>query len=308
MSHAHAHGAQAFGPPREGQRKALRTALILTGTFTVVEVVGGVLTGSLALLADAAHMLSDNGSLALALFAIWLAQRPPTARRSFGYQRAEVLAALVNGLTLAVVSGWILYQAVDRLDHEPDVLGGPMLAVAVGGLLVNLAAVRILHGAEGESVNVSAALRHVVADLAGSVGVILASLIIIFTGWDLVDPIVGGLIGLLVVASAWPVLRDSIAILLEQAPAAVDPEEVGREMCGIVGVVEVHDLHIWTITSGFPALSAHVTIRSEADRLPVRAALERRLHDHFGIEHTTLQIEPAGEEGMPMRVEVDRPT
>jgi cobalt-zinc-cadmium efflux system protein len=289
MGHDHPHG---HGHGARGQdKRALWLVLCLTGAFTVAEVVGGLLTGSLALLADAGHMLSDAGSIALALLAIWLAERPATPSRSFGLQRAEILAALVNGLTLVVISLWIFWEAYHRLSEPPEVLGGPMLAVAVVGLSVNLAGAYILSRAEGDSLNVSAALRHVIADVLGSVGAITAAVIILLTGWRYADPLVSVVIGLLVLASAWPVLRDSLRVLLEAAPVGVDPAQVGQRMASAEGIREVHDLHIWTITSGFPALSAHVLVGPGDDCHARRRELERLLQDEFDIEHTTLQVD-----------------
>jgi cobalt-zinc-cadmium efflux system protein len=285
MSHAHQHDDRA------ASRRALAWALALTTGFTIAEVVGAVLTGSLALLADAAHMLSDDLSLGLALFASWLAARPATAKRSFGYQRAEILAALANGVTLVLISIWIFYEAARRLDDPPEVLGGWMLLVATAGLLVNLAAAHILSRDQGESLNVSAALRHVLADVAGSVGVIVAALIILLTGWRYADPLVSVAIGLLILGSSWGIIRDSVRILLEATPAGIDSEEVGRRMAAVPGVREVHDLHIWTITSGFPALSAHVLVGRGDDCHARRRDIERLLHDDFHIEHTTLQVD-----------------
>jgi cobalt-zinc-cadmium efflux system protein len=264
-------------------------------------VIGGLLAGSLALLADAGHMLSDDISLAIALLAIWFAQRPPTPQRSFGYQRAEVLAALLNGILLIGIAGWILWEAVGRLSEPPDVLGGPMMVVALGGVAVNLAAYRVLSGSghgHSHGLNVTAALRHVIADLAGSVGAVLASILVITLGWDLADPLVAGLIGLLVMASAVPIIRDSLRVLLEQAPEGVEVTDVGRAMAGSPGVAEVHDLHVWTITSGFPALSAHVLVGEADDCHERRRELEQMLADRFGIEHTTLQMEHRDHRGL----------
>ena len=294
--HAHA----AAGPvlrDRTLDKRALRRVLVLISAFTAAEVVGGLLTGSLALLADAAHMLSDAFSVALALFAAWLAERPPRASRTFGLQRAEVLAALFNGLTLVAISVWIFIEAYGRLEDPPEVLGGPLLAIAVAGLLVNVAAAWLLHRGSGQSLNVSAALRHVVADLLGSLGVIVAAAIILLTGWRYADPVVSVLIGLLVLGSAWPVLRDSLRVLLEAAPRGIDPDEVGLAMAQVDGVVEVHDLHVWTVTSGFLALSAHALVRPGDDCHARRRALEALLHERFGIDHTTLQVdhEPSAE-------------
>lgn len=300
MGHEHAHG-HSYGPDRGAGKRALKLTLGLTSAFTAAEVVGGVLTGSLALLADAGHMLSDDFSLGLALFAIWLAERPPTPRRSFGYQRAEVLAALANGVTLVLISLWIFYEAYHRLQDPPEVLGGPMLVVALLGLGVNLVGARLLARAQGESLNVSAALRHVLADLAGSVGVIVAALLILTTGWRQADPLIGALIGVLVLASSWGILRDSLRILLEQAPPGVEPREIGEAMAAVPGVVEVHDLHVWTVTSGFPALAAHVLVTEDADCHERRRALESMIAERFRIGHTTLQVDHA--QTQPLQIE-----
>ncbi len=295
--HRHGHGARAAtvpGPDRARSTRALRLTLALTATFTVVEVAGGIVSGSLALLADAAHMLSDNLSLGIALFAAWLAGRPAGPSRTFGYRRAEILAALFNGVTLVAISIWIFVEAYDRFGDPPEVEGGLMLAVAVGGLAANLLAARILYRHSGESLNVSAALRHVIADLLGSVGVIIAAVVILTTGWEYADPAVGVLIGLLVLASSWGILRDSIQILLEGSPPGTDVEEVGRAMASLDGVRQVHDLHVWTITSGFPALAAHVLVGRETDCHAARRELEQMLGERFGLDHTTLQVDHEG--------------
>jgi cobalt-zinc-cadmium efflux system protein len=283
---------------RVESRRALALALALTLAYTVVEVVGGLYTDSLALLADAVHMLSDNVALALALVAAWLAARPATPERSFGYKRAEVLAALANGVVLVALAIWIFVAAAMRIADPPDVLGGWMLAVALVGIVVNLAAGLILQRARHESLNVEAAFRHVLADLLGSFGVVIAALVILTTGWLQADPLVSILIGLLVLLSAWSILRDSTAILLEATPRGVDAEALGQRLAGVPGVVEVHDLHVWTITSGFPALSAHVLVRPGDDCHARRRELEHLLRDEFGIEHTTLQVDHAVESGL----------
>jgi cobalt-zinc-cadmium efflux system protein len=265
--------------------------LVLLAGYTVVEVIGGLLTGSLALLADAGHMLSDVMSIGLALLAIWLAQRPPTFARSFGYQRAEILVALINGAALVAIGIWIFVEAYQRFSDPPDVLGGWMLAVAAVGLLVNVLAAVILWGRQSDSLNMRAALRHVLADLLGSVGVIAAALIILATGWLYADPLISVLIGALVLGSSWTILRESVDILLESTPAGVDAREVARLMLAVDGVRDVHDLHIWTITSGFPALSAHVLVSRGEDCHDRRRQLERLLAVEFGITHSTLQVE-----------------
>jgi len=288
---------------RAGSRRALALALGITALYTVVEVAGGLVTGSLALLADAAHMLSDNVALALALFAVWLADRPTTPERTYGYKRAEVLAALANGVTLVALSIWIFYEAFQRFRDAPDVLGGWVLLIGVVGVAVNLAVGLILFRARSGSLNVEAAFRHVVTDLLGSIGVVAAGVAILATGWLEADPLVSVLIGLLVLVSSWSILRDSTTILLEAAPSGIDTRAVGERLAGAPGVVEVHDLHIWTITSGFPALSAHVLVGRGEDCHARRLELARLLHDEFGIEHTTLQVDHVGERGALVELE-----
>lgn len=294
MAHSHEGHSHTGDLERSGSRRALTLTLALTTTYVIAEVVGGLITGSLALIADAAHMLSDSISLAIALFAVWLAGKPATMQRTFGYKRAEILAALFNGFSLVVVSLWIFYEAARRAGDPPEVLGGPMLVVAIGGLLVNLIAAWVLHRGGDDSLNVSAALRHVLADLAGSVGVIVAAVVILLTGWEAVDPLISVLIGVLVLVSSWGVLRDSVQILLEGSPRGIDVEEVGEAMISAPGVVEVHDLHVWTITSGFPALAAHVLVGEETDCHRKRRELEDVLHERFGLDHTTLQVDHVG--------------
>lgn len=285
--HQHAEG--------KGNRRALAVVLALTASFTVVEIIGGLLTGSLALLADAGHMLSDNLSLGIALFAAWLAGKPATPEKSFGYRRAEILAALANGMTLVAVSLWVFVEAYSRLREPADVLGGPMLAVAALGLLVNAVGAIVLYRSGGENLNVEGAMRHVLADALGSVGAMVAAAVIILTGWRYADPLISIAIGLLILGSSWKLLRDSTIILLEATPSNLKAEEVGHRMASADGVVEVHDLHIWTITSGFPALSAHVLVGRDEDCHARRRELEELLANEFDISHTTLQVDHVGD-------------
>jgi cobalt-zinc-cadmium efflux system protein len=273
-------------------RRALALALSLVLAFAAVEAAAGVAAGSLALLADAAHMLSDGLALGLALFAAWLARRPATPERSFGWRRAEVLAALANALVLVGLGGLILWEAVGRLSDPPDVTGGWVLAAGAAGLVVNFGAFRILHGA-GSGLNVRAAMLHVVADLVSSAGVVVAGLVVLTTGWAYADPLAGLAIGALVVLSTGRVLRETIGVLLEEAPAGMDAREVGAAIASAEGVVGVHDLHLWTITSGFPALSAHVLVAAGADCHAIRRELEVLLRERFDLTHTTLQVEHA---------------
>ncbi len=295
MVHSHSHGDHNHDHGRRADRRALAITFVLTAAFTVAEVVGGLITGSLALLADAGHMLSDALSLGVALFAVWLAGRPSTPNRSFGYKRAEILAALFNGATLVAISIWIFIEAYYRFREPPEILGGWMLAVAALGLVVNVAGALLLSRSGGESLNLQGALRHVVADILGSIGAIVAALVILATGWYYADPIISALIGLLVLGSSWKLLRDSTNVLLEGTPRGIDADEVGRSMAASEGVQEVHDLHIWTITSGFPALAAHVLVGRDENCHARRRDLEELLAREYGIEHTTLQVDHAGD-------------
>jgi cobalt-zinc-cadmium efflux system protein len=281
--HAHGHG---------DARRALGIALVLVLAFASVEAAAGAAAGSLALLADAAHMLSDGLALGLALFAAWLARRPATPERSFGWRRAEVLAALANALVLVALGGLVLWEAAGRLSDPPEVEGGWVLAAGAAGLVVNLVAARILHGA-GSGLNVRAAMLHVLADLVSSAGVVVAGLVVLATGWRYADPVAGLAIGVLVILGTARVLRETVGVLLEGAPEGMDAREVGSAMASLDGVVGVHDLHLWTITSGFPALSAHVLVAAGADCHAIRRDLEALLRERFELTHTTLQVEHA---------------
>jgi cobalt-zinc-cadmium efflux system protein len=298
VGHHHAHQAGSADA-----RRRLALVLGLTATFMVAEVVGGLLAGSVALLADAGHMLSDSLSLGLALLAAWAAQRPATSQRTFGYRRAEILAALVNGLALVAISLFIFVEAGSRLGDPPEVEGGLMLGVAVAGLVVNAIGATVLARSSHDNLNVSAALRHVLADLLGSVGVIVAAIVVLTTGWEHADPLVGIVIGALVLVSSLPILRDSGRILLEATPKGIDAGDVGRRMRSQPGIVEVHDLHVWTITSGFPALAAHVLVATDDDCHARRRELERMLEHDFGITHTTLQVDHAHGEQPLLQIE-----
>ena len=268
----------------------------------MAELVGGLVSDSLALIADAGHMVSDVGSLALALGALFNPTGPPTAQMSFGFRRAEILAALFNGVALVAIAIWIFVEAAQRLSDPPEILAWTTLAIAMAGLAVNVLGVVILARSGGRSLNLRAAMLHVIADLLGSVGVIVAAVIILATGWLYADPVVSILIGILVLASSWRVLREALGVLLEAAPEGIDAEEVGRRMASVEGVSEVHDLHIWTITSGFPALSAHVLVPEGEDCHARRRELSEMLRRDFGIAHTTLQVEHGDAPRRPVKV------
>lgn len=286
--HGHVHGE------RTGDRSRTRLAVTLglIAVYMVAEAIGGILTGSLALLADAGHMLSDVGALGLALFAIWFARRPSGPRHTYGYYRTEILAALANAATLAAIAILIFVEALRRFESPPGVAGGPMVIVAAGGFLVNLTALRILHGATTENLNVRGAWLHVFADLIGSVQALVAGALIWAFGWNLADPIASILIAALVVYSSLGLLRESVAVLMESAPGHIDVDAVRTAMVAMPDVASVHDLHIWTITSGMESLSAHIVVRGGASPAAALRDLREMLHDQFGIDHITIQIEP----------------
>lgn len=294
MSLVHGHHHAASHPSGVRDRRLLAVSLALLLAFMVAEVVFGILASSLALLADAGHMLTDAAALALALVAASLATRPAGGRWTFGFGRVEILAAQVNGLTLLLFGLWIVVEAVRRLVTPPDVDAAVVGVVALVGIAVNLIVVALLARAERQSLNVRGAYLHIVTDLAAFVGTAIAAGLILLTGWDRFDPLASLLVAALMFAAAWSLLRESGRIFLEGAPGSAPPGDVGRAIVRHPGVVEAHDLHVWTVTDGFPALSAHVLVQPGADCHRIRLELERLLHDSFGIDHTTLQVEHVG--------------
>jgi cobalt-zinc-cadmium efflux system protein len=273
-------------------------ALGINAGMLVAEAIGGVLTGSLAVLADAGHVLSDVGAIALALFAAALAARPAGGRMTFGYQRSEILAALVNGLLLVVVAIAVAYEAVGRLGDPPSIEAGGVLALGLLGLAGNVAAALVLSRGERSDVNLEGVLRHSAADALGSIGVVIAGVVVLAGGSSVVDPIVSLAIALLILLSSWRLIAEPVGVLMEAAPAGVDVDDAGAAICAEEGVLSVHDLHIWTVTSGFGALAAHVVVEPSCDRDLVRARIELLLRERFGIEHTTLQMEEQAPEGL----------
>lgn len=259
-----------------------------------VEVTFGILASSLALLADAGHMLTDAAALALALVAASLAARPAGGRWTFGFGRVEILAAQANGLTLGLLGLWIVIEAARRLVAPPEVDATVVGLVAAAGIAVNLVVVALLARAQRQSLNVRGAYLHVVTDLAAFVGTGIAAALILLTGWDRFDALASLLVAALMLAAAWTLLRESGRIFLEGAPSSAPPADVGPAIAAHAGVVETHDLHVWTVTDGFPALSAHVLVQPGADCHRIRLELERLLHERFGIDHTTLQVEHVG--------------
>ena len=287
---SHDHGT----PIRSGARhqRALAITLLLVVVFLVVEVVGAVITGSLALLSDAGHMLTDAVGLGMALAAITLGNRQAQpAHRTFGLYRLEILAALANAALLFVVGFYVLYEAVQRLGEPPDVPGLPMLVVAVAGLVVNLIGLWLLRRGAAESLNVEGAFLEVIADMVGSIGVIVAALILMTTGWAYADPLFGAAIGVFILPRAWKLGRKSLRILVEAAPERVDVEALRAELGAIVGVEGVHDLHVWTLTSEMDAASAHLQVEADADPQVVLDEARTVLEQRYGVAHATLQIE-----------------
>jgi cation diffusion facilitator family transporter len=296
----HDHGA-AHGTAAAAHRGRLTVVLVLTAAVFVVEVVGALLSGSLALLADAAHMATDALGIGMALGAVTLAQRPARGRRTFGWQRIEVLAAVANGLLLLGVGVYVVVEAVHRVGAPPDIHSGWMLGVATLGLVVNLGSLALLHAGQGESLNTRGAYLEVVGDALGSVAVIAAAVVIAATGWTGADVLASFVVGALVLPRAWTLLREAFDVLLEAAPRGVDLGQVRAHVLGVPGVLDVHDLHAWTITSGLPVLSAHVVVTEEvlADGHGGRVldALCSCLGDHFDLEHCTFQLESARHAG-----------
>jgi cobalt-zinc-cadmium efflux system protein len=287
--HGHSHG------PSEKQSKRLGLTLALVAVYMVAELVGGLLANSLALLADAGHMLSDAGALVVSLLALRVARRPASATHTFGYQRAEILAALGNGALLVAIAAYIFYEAYQRIGAPPEVRGGLMLAVAAGGLAVNLAGLWILHGGKSESLNVRGAWLHVLSDTMGSVGVIVAGVLIIVFGWNWADPAASMVIGLLVVYSSWSLLAETVGVLMQAVPRRIDLTAVEAALTSVDGVVEVHDLHVWSLTSGRDMMSAHIAVAPGVDRQGIVEAIHHRLRHDFDLHHSTLQLDCPGE-------------
>ena len=298
MNHSHAHGGHSHGGHwhgghvhgRAANRTRMGVALAINLALVAAAVVGAVVFRSVALVADAGHVLSDVGAIGLALFAAAMAARPAKGRRTFGFHRTEILAALANGVALVAVAVFVFVEAAMRLSEPSNVRGLGVLIIGAVGLLGNAVATVALAGGDREDINLEAVLRHSVADALGSLAVLIAGALVLITGWDRVDPITGLILGVLILAGSWRLIREPIDVLMEAAPPGVDVQEVGTAMAAVPGVREVHDLHVWTVTSGFPALAAHVRTDPAYDTNQVRQELEHELAERFGIEHTTLQM------------------
>jgi cobalt-zinc-cadmium efflux system protein len=277
---------------RSDDNRRMAIVLVINVFMLAAGVIGGIAFDSLALLADAGHVLTDVGAIGLALFAAWMAARPASPQRTFGFRRGEILAALFNGFTLVVVAVFVFVEAISRLDNPPSVTGSGVLIIGLLSLVGNGVATLILVGGDRDNVNLEGVLRHTAADALGALGVVVAGLLVITTGWDQADAIVSIFIGVLILIGSWRLLREPFNVLMESAPEGMDVREVGNAMCGVPGVREVHDLHVWTVTSGFPALSAHIRSEPNESADEVRERIEVVLHERFGLDHTTLQVVP----------------
>lgn len=289
--HSHEHGHHHH---HSGNKQALLWSFILIATFMVVEVIGGIVTNSLALLSDAGHMLSDAAALGLSFYAIILGTKKATISKTFGYKRFEIIAAALNGLTLILIAGYIFVEAYQRFQNPPDVSSMGMLSVSVLGLIVNIAAAFILmRGDKDENLNVRSAFLHVIGDMLGSVGAIIAALLIYFFNWGIADPIASVIVAFLIIVSGFRVTKDSFHILMEGAPTNIESEKVKRSLMTIPCVNDVHDLHVWSITSGMPMLTCHITISDDVSHDTVLSKAQSLLHDEYGIDHSTIQVEQA---------------
>lgn len=288
--HSHSHGdGHSHG---SGNETRTLWAACLTGGFMIAEVVGGIWTGSLALLADAAHMLADTGALALAFFAFRLSRRPADAKRTFGYDRFQIVAAFANGVMLFMLALWIVVEAIERAGSTREIAGGPMAVIAALGLLVNIVAFAILHGGDRDNLNMRGALAHVAGDILGSVAALVAAGVIIFTGWTPIDPLLSVLIAVLIGRTAIDLVVRSGRILLESAPDGVDPAHIGTDLADHTeGVVRVHHVHMWSITPGRSMATLHAVLTADACEIETVTALRRRLVDHHGIAHVTVEVE-----------------
>jgi cobalt-zinc-cadmium efflux system protein len=292
--HLHDHAHHAQGARAAAAPGRMRAVLVLTACYMLAELFGGLAANSLALLADAGHMLADVAALGLSLFASWVARRPPTASRTYGSYRAEILAALANGAVLAAMAVSIVVEALQRLSDPEPVRSGTLLAIASGGLLVNLTGMALLHPVRHGDLNLRGAWLHVAFDALGSLGALAAGALAWGLGWQRADPLAGVLISILVVWAAWTLLRQAVAVLMEGTPAGIDADRVRADVLGVAGVLSVHDLHIWTITSGMHSLSAHVEIRDVGEGRRILRELQALLAERFGLDHVTLQLECAG--------------
>ncbi|WP_145038087.1 cation diffusion facilitator family transporter [Paenibacillus sp. Y412MC10] len=292
-NHQHGHDHIHHDHARSGNKKGLAIALIITLGIMILEFVGGLLTNSLALLSDSGHMLSDASALLLSLVALWFAARPSSPNKTYGFYRFEILAALLNGVALFVIAGFIVWEAIQRFDDPPAVASGSMMLIASIGLLANLLSAWFLMrmGDVKNNVNLRSAYLHVIGDALGSVGAIVAGILMIAFGWYIADPMISILVSILILKSAWRIIQNTVHILMEGAPAAINPDEVTKSLLSIPGVTGIHDLHIWTITSNFDSLSCHLVVKDDVTGYEILQQAIDLLESRFHIEHSTIQIE-----------------
>jgi cobalt-zinc-cadmium efflux system protein len=312
IAHGHSHGgtvnaepapAESIAARRERNRRRMLAGAGINALLVVAAVVGGILTGSLALLADAGHVLSDLGAIVLALGAVALARRSGGPRRTFGYQRSEVMAALINGLALVAVAVLVVVAAADRLDNPPHVSGGGVIALGLVALAGNAGATWVLAGGGRSDINLETVLRHSAADALGSLGVVISGLVVVLTGWERIDPLISIAIAALILLSSIRLVREPLDVLMEAAPPGVDVDAIARSVCRVPGVSAVHELHVWSVTAGFLALAAHVVVAPGHDRDRARREVEFVLRERYGIEHTTLQMEEQADEDALLQVQ-----
>ncbi len=286
MAHQHSHNETGLG-----RTARLKAALAITFVYMFAEAIGGWWTNSLALIADAGHMLTDVAALSLTLSAIWIGSRPATAKKTFGYYRTEILAAFVNGIALVLLSLWVIYEAVERWQAPPEIRGGWMIIIATGGLLVNIVAAKLLHAGHKHDLNMRGAWLHVMGDMLGSAAAVTAGILILSLGWLWADPLCSIMISLIIIVGAARLILDSVNVLLEGTPGHIDLAAVENTILETEGVHGVHDLHVWTISSGIDALSAHISYESDVAHSDLLGRVRDRLHKHFGIDHLTIQME-----------------
>ncbi|MBM7701304.1 cation diffusion facilitator family transporter [Metabacillus iocasae] len=294
MGHSHSHGAHGHHHG-SNNKSALKWSFFIITAYMIIEVIGGILTNSLALLSDAGHMLSDAAALGLSFLALTFGQKGASLSKTFGYKRFEILAAFINGMTLIAISLYIFWEAYQRILDPPEVVSTGMLIVSSIGLLVNmLAAYILMKGDKDENLNVQSAFLHVLGDMLGSVGAIVAALLIMFLGWSLADPLASIIVAVLIIISGWRVTRDAFHILMEGVPSNIDVKEVKDTLLSLDEVKDVHDLHIWAITSDFPSLSCHFVVEQDTDHQKLLLKAKKVLHDEFNLHHTTIQIDVEG--------------
>ncbi|PJK16561.1 cation transporter [Chryseomicrobium excrementi] len=295
-SHQHGHSHGNFEENRQGNKKGLLIALIITTLIMLLEFFGGLFTNSLALLADAGHMLSDASSLFLSLIAIWFASKKVSKKKTYGFYRFEILAALFNGVTLFVITGFILIEAYERFIEPPPVASGTMMIIASIGLMANLLSAWFLmrNGDVKENVNLRSAYLHVIGDALGSLGAIAAGTVMLVSDWYLADPLISVFVSLLILKSAWGIVKQSVHILMEGTPQAIETDVLKKELLKIDGVIDVHDLHIWTITSGLDILSCHLKIQDDCDEQLILKTSTKFIQQNYHIDHTTIQLEKSG--------------